>query len=80
MLVEIDGGMLLLGFCTGLLYWGMKEGNKAFDLIKEQKIEQSLMKVKDYLVSEFEGVWQSGIEFWRVNFQLSINAWVERLN
>lgn len=40
-----------------------KKGNKAFDLIKEQKIEQSLMKVKDCLVSEFEGVWQSGIEF-----------------
>lgn len=41
----------------------MKEGNKAFDLIKEQKIEQSLMKVKDCLVSEFEDVWQSRIEF-----------------
>ena len=40
-----------------------KKGNKAFNLIKEQKIEQSLMEGKDCLVSELEGVWQSGIEF-----------------
>lgn len=79
MFVELEEGMLLLGFCAGSLYWGEK-GNKAFDVIKERKIEQSLMKVKDCLVSEFEGVWQSGIEFWHVSFQLSINAWEERLN